>query len=395
MYLRNGRVGVFDLSSKESSEEELDEASTWEGISAVGISQGLLERHGPDSLVIATGALTASFVPASCCGFIRTGGASPRICPLLGFASVELKLSGFDFLVLKGRAGRAGYLWVRDGIIELSESEELRTMNAWARTDRVRADQGDSKIQVVSVGPFGDAMSPGSQLVNDYWGGEDKVGMAAEFGRRGLLAAAFRGMGELEVAEPEGHFEEALLLMREQVARLGENRGLASYFEGAAREDFAKLVHRHVGCYGCPHPCRTYLKVDEDPGELRLESREPGYLHYDIPALEKAFELGLDARAATALLRDCAKAGIEPVAALLNMSEGGKLAGGYSSSPTGVRLPDLEGAGAENFERSLPEKADYLTALGLGLCPRYWSKAGWDMMSIAPFAESAFGWERE
>lgn len=392
MYLRNGRIGVFDLSNKESSEEVLEEANTWDGISAVRISQALLDRHGPASLVLATGALTASFVPASCCGFIRTSGASPKISPLLGFAGVELKLSGFDFVVLKGRAEKPGYLWVRDGIIEFSESDEMRSMNAWARTDRVRADQGDSKIQVIAVGPWGDAMSPASQLVTDYWGGEDKVGMAAEFGRRGLLAVAFRGMGELEIAEPEGHFEEALLLMREQVARLGDNKGLASYFDGAAREDFGRLVHRHVGCYGCPFPCRTYVKVDEDPRELRLESREPGYLHYDIPALETAFGLGLDARSATLLLRGCSKAGVEPVAAAKRLAEEEKLSGGYDLSISDMHAADLPNAGAKNFERAFAEEEEYLAALGLGLCPRYWSKAGWDLMSIAPFAESAFGW---
>ena len=395
MYLRNGRIGVFDLSNKESSEEELDEVNTWEGISAVGISQALLDRHGPESLVFATGALTSSFVPASCCGFIRTGGASPKISPLLGFAGVELKLSGFDFVVLKGRAEKPGYLWVRDGIIEFSESDEMASMNAWARTDRVRADQGDSKIQVVAVGPWGDAMSPASQLVIDYWGGEDKVGMAAEFGRRGLFAAAFRGMGELEISEPEGHFEEALLLMREQIAKLGNNKGLASYFDGAAREDFGRLVHRHVGCYGCPFPCRTYVKVDEDPRELRLDSREPGYLHYDIPALEKAFGLGLDARSATLLLRDCAKAGAEPVAAAKALAEEERLSGGNGPSVSGLHPVDFPNAGAKNFERVFPREDEYLAALGLGLCPRYWSKAGWDMANIAPFAESAFGWQRK
>jgi len=393
--LRNGRIGIFDLSNKESSEEVLDEANSWEGISAVRISQALLDRHGPESLIFATGALTASFVPASCCGFIRTGGASPRISPLLGFAGVELKLSGFDFVVLKGRAEKPGYLWVRDGIIEFSESDEMRSMNAWARTDRVRTDQGDSKIQVVTVGPWGDAMSPASQIVIDYWGGEDKVGMAAEFGRRGLLAVAFRGMGELEIAEPEGHFEEALLLMREQIARLGDNKGLASYFDGAAREDFGQLVHRHVGCYGCPFPCRTYVKVDEDPRELRLESREPGYLHYDIPALEAAFGLGLDARSATLLLRDCAKAGVEPVAAAKRLAVEEKLSGGYDLSMSGMHAANLLNAGAKNFERAFVKEEEYLAALGLGLCPRYWSKAGWDLMSIAPFAESAFGWQDE
>jgi hypothetical protein len=73
----------------------------------------------------------------------------------------------------------------------------------------------------------------------------------------------------------------------------------------------------------------------------------------------------------------------------------GKLSGGYSSSSSGLHLADLQGADAKNFELAFPKDDDYLAALGFGLCPRYWSKAGWDMMSIAPFAESTFGWQRK
>ncbi len=392
MYLRNGRAVVFDLGTRKSVEQEMPEVHDWGSLSAIRMADSLIAEHGSDCLVLGTGALTGSFVPASCCGIIRSRRERPKAVPLLGFAGVELKMSGFDFVVIKGGAETAGYLWLRDGIVELSESEEMRAMNSWARTDKVRADQGDSKIQVITTGLWGDAGHESSQLVTDYWGGEDKVGMAADLARKGILAVAFRGMGELELAEPEGHFEEALLLMREQIDMLGESRGLASYFEAASREDFSRLVHRHVACYGCPFPCRTFLKTAEDPRELRLVSKEPGYLHYDIAALERAFGLGADAKVASEIIAECAKAGAEPVAVVSEMERSGR-------SPTfdeclsvirtaGAAAP----AKAENFERAFKKVEDYETCLGLGLCPRYWSKVGFDLQTIAPFAESAFGW---
>lgn len=394
MNLRNGRAVVFDLGSGQCVEQELPEVRDWEALSSIRIADGLISQHGDDSLVLGTGALTGSFVPASCCGIVRCGGQNPRTVPLLGFASLELKMSGFDFIVLKGKARSPGYLWVRDGIAEFIESGEMASLGTWARTDRVRADQGDSKIQVVAGGPWGDVGHPCSQLVTDYWGGEDKVGMAAEFGRRGVLAVAFRGMGELELAEPEGHFEEALLLMREQIERLGESKGLTSYYPGAAREDFTRLTHRQVACYGCPFPCRTFLKTSEDPGELRLVSREPGYLHYDIAALETAFRLGADAKAASEMLAACVKAGVEPVSVMSAVERAGKA---FTPEEVGVMIgarDEVRPVPSANFERSFSDRADYETCLGLGLCPRYWSRAGFDLSAIAPFAESAFGWPR-
>ncbi len=392
MNLRNGRAVVFDLDRKVAVEQSLPEVHDWEAISAIRIADGLIAEHGSDCLVLGTGALTGSFVPASCCGIVRCGGQRPKTIPLLGFLGTELKMSGFDFVVLKGVAQSPGYLWIRDGVAEFSESKEMSSMSSWGRTDRIRADQGDSKIQVVAAGPWGDAGLASSELVTDYWGGEDKVGMAAEFGKRGVLAVAFRGMGELELAEPERHFEEAFLLMREHIERLGESKGLASYFEVVARDDFAKLAHRHVACYGCPFPCRTFLKTSEDPGELRLVSREPGYLHYDVAALEKAFQLGADASAASKVIAACAKAGAEPVAVMSQIERSGEPCTLEEAESVIGQRGEIPPAGVTNFERSFDNSKDYDGCLGLGLCPRYWSKAGYDLEKIAPFAESAFGW---
>jgi len=196
MYLRNGKVGIYDLSSEELEEQALPEEDNLESLK---IAERLASEHGPDPLLLGTGALTGSFVPASCAGFVWTLNG---FVPILGFAGVELKLSGFDFVVLKGRVQKPGYLWIRDSVIEFVESENLTSMDTWKRADKIRADQGDGKIQVLSVGPWGDASEPASQLVIGYWGGEDKVGMGAEFGRRNIAAIAIRGMGELEVKEP-------------------------------------------------------------------------------------------------------------------------------------------------------------------------------------------------
>jgi len=397
-YLRNGKIGIYDLSKDESSEQPLEEAVSWESVSSVLIARQLAEEHGKDSIVLATGLLTYSFVPAAAAGLIR-GGLDPdgreRIMPLLGFAGSELKLTGFDFIVLKGKAETPGYLWVRDGIMEFVRAPDMLETDSWKRIDRIRTEQGDNEIHVAANGPWGDKGLGRSQLVVDYWGGEDKVGMGGDLGRKGIAAIAFRGMGELDVAEPEGHFEDAILLMREHVEKLGKSSGLASYAKVAEREDFRKLVHRNVACYGCPYPCRSFAKVEEDPKELRLLTKEPGYLHFDVPALEKAFEVGLDARTATKALVMCAKAGAEPWSVLSLASRAGKA----SLESVQANLSDVAGArdagGVNgppgNFEKSFDDPEDYKRCLGLGLCPRYWAKVGFDMAVIGTFAEATVG----
>lgn len=383
MYLRNGRIGVLDLSTGEATDEEFSGEGT-----SLEVARGLISAHGSDSIVLGTGILTGSLVPAACAGIVAAAG---RTNVLLGFAGLELKLSGFDFLVLKGKAPGQGYVWARDGVVDFVEMSEASRFNSWQRTDKIRSDQGDSKIQVVSGGSWCDAGVPASQLVVDYWGGEDKVAMGVEFGRRNLAAVAFRGMGELELADPEAHFEEAASLIKTHLLKLGENKGLASYYSGSLRPDFESLVHRTNACYACPFPCRTFLKTEEDPKEMRLVSKEPGYLHYDISALERAFNLGIGARDASRILARCAQAGAEPVAAL-NAAVAVVGKPDLSSVEAVLSNPlNVKPSGATNFEASFKDVRDFERCLGLGLCPRYWSKVGLDLNVISSLAESALG----
>jgi len=235
-------------------------------------------------------------------------------------------------------------------------------------------------------------VNPASQLVTDYWGGEDKSGLGADLGRKNLLAIAFRGMGELELSEPDGHLQDSMVLMAEHIQRLGRNEGLASYSKALEREDFKKLLHRNIACYGCPFPCRSYLKTSEPASEMKLVANEPGYLHYDIPALEKAFALGFSAMDATMALMKCARAGAEPVSVLsyaaersarVNMSSVAEVL----SDPSSVS----QGRAVGNFELSFDDRAQYRSCLGLGLCPRYWSKIGYDEDAVTPYGEAALG----
>lgn len=383
MYLRNGKVGIYDLSSNEFDEQDLPEG---DNLDSLKIAERLGREHGPEPVILGSGALTASFVPAACAGFAIAG---EKMMPILGFAGVELKFSGFDFVVVKGRAERQGYLWIRDGVIEFVDAEWMASLDSWKRVDKIRGDQGDGKIQVISTGPWGDSSRQAAQAVIDYWGGEDKVGIGAELGKRRLNAIAFRGMGEVDLKEPEKHFEDAILLMNEHVQRLGKSEGLKSYAQIASRDDFGKLVHRIVACYGCPHPCRSYLKVSEVPTELRLASKEPGYLHYDIPGLTKAFELGFNSVDATLALMKCAKAGAEPVAALSAVSSASLAElDGLLSKPTDIPVSKVR-----NFEAAFDNANDYRSAVGLGVCPRYWSKAGFDINEVASYAKSAMDLE--
>jgi hypothetical protein len=172
------------------------------------------------------------------------------------------------------------------------------------------------------------------------------------------------------------------------VAKLGRCEGLASFSGAAAREDFRALVHRDSACFGCPFPCRSFVKVDEDPRMMALASKEPGYLHYDIVALERSRSLLLSAKEATLLLVKCAKAGVEPCSVMSSgHSEGFD---GLIASPKDI-APSSEGSSGSGWWSAISDRRMNEACLGLGLCPRYWAKAGFDLGSLDPCVRSALG----
>lgn len=380
MFLCNGRTCIVDLPAGVSSEQEMPEDLLMKG-SAVEVAESLRKEHG-DALVLGTGLLTGSLVPAACAGLISS---SRGVMPLLGFAGVELKLAGYDFIVVKGESPAPVYLWIRDGIAEVVPAPDMPAMDSWARTDRIRADQGDRRIQVLSAGPSGDAASPSSCVAVNQWLGEDDVFTGPELGRRRLAAVAFRGMGELEVSDAEGHMAASFALREEHASRLGPGAGLASYWDRAADGSFSSLLHRVVSCFGCPHPCRSFLKVNEDPRQMALSAKEPGYMHFDVPSLEAALSSDIDLRDATVAFMECARAGVDPSSVI----------GSGAKDLEGIRAAIASGPAAPADRASAPGSfrscSTFDECVALGLCPRYWSKAGFDRGAVMDCVEPALG----
>jgi len=399
MYLANGRAAVIDLGSGQVEEVELHEDQFLGQMSAIELGKSLSKENG-GALVLGSGLLAGSLIPAACAGFVIApgDGDGPRVSMLLGYAGVELKLSGFDFLVLSGVAPEPGYVWVRDGIAEFVPDSNMKSMNSWARTDRVRSEQGDKRIQVVTTGPWGDVSHPASRYIVNHWLAEDVDGCGGRLGKLGAMAICFRGMGELELAEPARHFDECMSVQKRHLSGLGPNKGLASYWEGASANHFSELLHRTLSCYSCPFPCRSYLKTREDPHTMALVEAEPGYLHYDTTGLKRAFEMGLNSVRATEVISTCARAGADALSVL----DAAGRSGDTSSSAVEALLSRPDDVAAQSHDvygdwlsTGKADRATFERCLSLGLCPRYWSLVGLDLSPVTACVESALGADLE
>ena len=348
-YLASDKIVIVDLATREILEEELDEDLVLEKIGGAGITKSLYDRFADeDPIVLGTGLLTGTLVPGSALGIITaksplTGKVSHA--PVNLDAGIELKYSGFDYIVIKGTSEKPLYLWVHDGIADLNDADDLWGKDVWAATDYIRDLMGDDLIQILGIGEAGEKGSELAQVCINYWQSGDRMGFGNLFGKKNLKLIAIRGMGLLEIAEPEEFVENcAELLSTVKSGGWQGKKGIAEMAHAMGEEDISDwlnpLVHKHMACFNTPLATNSFLYVDEDPALLEETGvEEPGFLLTDIFPLFVLKRLGLGAADACNILKACAKYGIDG-AAVAELSEKAGL-----TDPEAIKntLSDLKG----------------------------------------------------
>ncbi|MEW6442430.1 MAG: aldehyde ferredoxin oxidoreductase N-terminal domain-containing protein [bacterium] len=315
-----GRILRVDLNEGSCDADELPEGLIEEHVGGAAINLALYERFKDrDPVVVGTGLLTGTLAPASCAGTLT--GRSPvtgRVChvPLLWQTAVELKYSGFDFIVILGESPKPVRLWLHDELAELAPAGDVWGKDVWETVDKLRFEHGDDYVQLLTIGPAGEKGSLLGQVSESYWGSRDIFGLGALLGRKRLKAVAMRGLGSLEVSD--GFFE-ACVALKDAIAsgRIAGKQGLLSILQatGAAPEGLQAVearVHRNAASLSCVYPYNTFAMIEQDPKLLKETPHpEPGLLMTDPAGVASLLFLkeGLPA-----VLRRINRLGLEPTA---------------------------------------------------------------------------------
>ncbi len=323
-YLSNDKILVIDLDVAEVEEDELSESLVEEKIGGIGITKYLYDKYvDDDPIVLGTGLLTGTTYPASAAGQITAKSpVTGKVChcPVTYKVGVEIKYSGFDYIVVKGKSESPIYLWIHDGVADISDASNIWGKNVWESTDELRTFVGDDLLQTMMIGPAGENGSDYAQVCYNHWSSPDRFGFGKLFGTKNLKGFAFRGMGLIEVAEPEDYVERSLEILKEvKENSFLEKKGIAQILSALGKEGVSEwidpITHRHSADYFTPYASNTALFLDEDPGLLEESKKdEPGVLISDIYALLGFKDLGLSAIDAGRALKACAKYGIDPFA---------------------------------------------------------------------------------
>jgi len=120
-----------------------------------------------------------------------------------GYFGPELKFSGFDAVVVRGRAPKPVYLYIKDGQVEIRDAAALWGQDNWVTLEKIIEETGEKRVRVASIGPAGEGMVPYACVQNDLEHFNGRTGMGAVMGSKNLKAIAARGLQKPQMADPE------------------------------------------------------------------------------------------------------------------------------------------------------------------------------------------------
>ncbi len=118
-----------------------------------------------------------------------------------GFFPAELKFTGFDGIVIKGRASRPLYLSIIAGEPMLHDARHLMGKLTAEVEDQLREEIGDPKAEVLQYGPAAEKGVRYSSLVNMANRNNGRTGMGLVMASKNLKAIVVRGHEEVKVAD--------------------------------------------------------------------------------------------------------------------------------------------------------------------------------------------------
>ncbi|MGH9166223.1 MAG: aldehyde ferredoxin oxidoreductase family protein [Acidimicrobiia bacterium] len=251
---------------------------------------------------------------------------------------VALKESGYDAILVRGRAEQPVYLLVADGEPALLSAEGLWGLDTYQATDRLQALHPG--CHVATIGPAGERLVRYASVVTDRSFQAARTGLGAAMGSKQLKAVVLAGGSAPPVADPEGveaiteDYRARQLLnpvTRWQheppgfgtwvagatVGTFGVENYRTSVFDASGFEPDVFLQHlswSEAGCPGCPNDCIKGFAATLEPDALAAGHRaRTGGLHQEAAG---ALGPNLGMRRAETVLRlneSCQRLGLDPV----------------------------------------------------------------------------------
>jgi len=254
-----------------------------------------IDPFSPENvLVIANGLLTGA--PVSTATRYIVSARSPLTMgygesEAGGFWGPELKMAGFEAIIVKGKSPEPVYLWIQDGEIEIRSAKHIWGQQTAEAQEAIRTELGDQRIRVLQIGPAGENLVRYAGLTNDLRHFNGRNGMGAVMGSKNLRAIAVRGSTRYQKM---AHDPKSLMTLGRTLAKRVKENPLAwslqdtgtpglieplntggilptrNFLQGAFEgvddikwEVYEKeLLTARRSCYACAIRCKREVRVD-------------------------------------------------------------------------------------------------------------------------------------
>ncbi len=308
-----GKYLLVDLTRGSLDEYDIPEQWQQLHIGGRGIGTRILLRElprgadplGPENILIfATGPFQGTGIAGG--GRHAVIGKSPKTGTINeayagGFFANNLGTSGYDGIIITGKAPSPQYLTLIDGKAALHDARELWGLS----TDEVekKLKSRHQGVKVSSIGPAGEKMIKFACVINDYCRAAARPGFGAVMGSKNLKAVAVKGGLRKDYYNPEKlkalRKEFAELLMQDSgVVALGEfgtssgaqglnglgmlptknfQEGVFSGIDKINAASYAKMLVGRDTCSGCPVRCKRKVETVFDGVKVERQFGGPEY----------------------------------------------------------------------------------------------------------------------
>ncbi len=258
---------------------------------------------GPENvLVFASGLLTGTVLPGA--GRHAVGAKSPLTGVLAsseagGWWGQELKKSGFDAVVISGKAADPMYLSIIDGVVGLHRADHLWGKLTAETESTIRQELDDQKVRIAQIGPAGENQVLYAAIMHDINRAAGRSGLGAVMGSKNLKAVAVRGTLRVGLADKDqlkdtlkwitstyrdsmgwaiSHGTSGSVSYNHDAGGLAIKNYQSSSLDGIKKlsgEVFhQKMVVGRDTCAGCPVRCKIVVESDQPKIDKRYGGPE-------------------------------------------------------------------------------------------------------------------------
>jgi aldehyde:ferredoxin oxidoreductase len=255
-----------------------------------------------NKMIWATGPLTGTMVSTGGRYSVITKGALTGAIACSnsgGYFGAELKMAGWDMIIVEGKSPHPVYLNITDDDAELLDASWLWGKSVWDTEPALKTRHQNPQIRVSSIGRAGETGCLYAAIVNDLHRAAGRSGVGTVMGSKNLKAIAVRGTkGVGNIRDPKAFMKATVAAKKVLAENAVTSQGLPTYgtqvlmnvinemgamptrnhrdvqFEGAKdisgeamhvprKTDGKANLVTNQACFGCTIACGRVSKMDE------------------------------------------------------------------------------------------------------------------------------------